>query len=183
MRAETPVLETSSLSLRPLEASDAGPIQAIFPRFEIVEFLNAASVPWPYPYDGAQRFVASTLEDMTRGECWYWTIRPREKPELLIGLINLSLGESDNRGFWLDPAWRGRGLMTEAAERVTDYWFDDLGMPLMRVPKAAPNEASRRISISQGMRLVGRGERDFVGGRMPLEIWEISAEEWRARRG
>jgi hypothetical protein len=25
-------------------------------------------------------------------------------------------------------------------------------------------------------------ERDYVGGRFPSELWEITAEEWRARR-
>jgi len=44
------------------------------------------------------------------------------------------------------------------------------------------NTASRRISEKQGMRVVDRVERDFVCGRLPAEIWEITADEWRARR-
>jgi hypothetical protein len=35
--------------------------------------------------------------------------------------------------------------MTEACDAVTDYWFDVLREPVLRVPKAA-NGASRRIS-------------------------------------
>lgn len=31
------------------------------------------------------------------------------------------------------------------------------------------------------MRLVALEERDYVGGRFPTEIWEITAEEWRRR--
>jgi ribosomal-protein-alanine N-acetyltransferase len=31
------------------------------------------------------------------------------------------------------------------------------------------------------MRIVAREERDYVSGRLPTEIWEITAEEWRAR--
>jgi hypothetical protein len=30
------------------------------------------------------------------------------------------------------------------------------------------------------MRLVGTREKDYVSGRLPSEIWEITAEEWRA---
>ncbi len=52
-------------------------------------------------------------------------------------------------------------------------------MRVLRVAKAAGNLASRRISEKQGMRLVGTGERDYVSGRLPSEIWEITAEEWR----
>jgi [ribosomal protein S5]-alanine N-acetyltransferase len=35
--------------------------------------------------------------------------------------------------------------MSEAAEVVTDYWFDVLKFPVLRVPKATENIASRRI--------------------------------------
>jgi hypothetical protein len=33
------------------------------------------------------------------------------------------------------------------------------------------------------MRVVAQLEQDFVCGRLPAEIWEITAEEWHARRG
>src|SRR5438105_14220342 len=65
---------------------------------------------------------------------------------------------------------------------LTDYWFDVLSFPLMRIPKAAANAASRRISEKQRMRLVAAEERDYVEGRLPAEIWEITAGERRARR-
>jgi [ribosomal protein S5]-alanine N-acetyltransferase len=42
--------------------------------------------------------------------------------------------------------------MTEAADAVTDYWFDTLKFPVLRVPKAIANADSRRISEKQGIR-------------------------------
>jgi RimJ/RimL family protein N-acetyltransferase len=72
--------------------------------------------------------------------------------------------------------------MTEASDAVTDYWFEVLRMPVLRAPKAVANEASRRISVKQGMRIVSREERDYVSGRWPSETWEITAQEWRARQ-
>jgi ribosomal-protein-alanine N-acetyltransferase len=53
----------------------------------------------------------------------------------------------------------------------------------MRVPKAAVNAASRRISEKNGMRVVGIEERDYVSGRYLTEVWEIAADEWRVRSG
>jgi len=50
------------------------------------------------------------------------------------------------------------------------------------VPKAVSNVASRRISEKQGMRVVARVERDYVAGRFPAEIWEITKEEWNGRK-
>jgi RimJ/RimL family protein N-acetyltransferase len=49
----------------------------------------------------------------------------------------------------------------------------------LRVTKAAANTASRRISEKQGMRLAGLVEKDYVSGRLPAEVWEITVEEWR----
>jgi hypothetical protein len=53
---------------------------------------------------------------------------------------------------------------------------------VLRVPKAVANSASRRISEKQGMRVVATVEREYVSGRLPAEIWEITAEEWNRRR-
>lgn len=70
----------------------------------------------------------------------------------------------------------------EAVEVATSYWFDVLGFSVLRASKAVGNTASRRISEMTGMRLVGTEMRDYVSGRLPGEIWEITAEEWRVRR-
>ena len=177
----TPTLETKRLVLRPLELADAEQLQRTFPRWEIVKHL-ANKVPWPYPADGALIFCRDiALPAMARGESWKWTIRLKAEQEKIIGCIDLRLGETENRGFWLAPERQGQGLMSEACEVVTDYWFNTLGFPVLRVPKAIANEGSRRISVRQGMRVVKTEERDYVCGRLPSEIWEITAEEWRAR--
>ena len=72
--------------------------------------------------------------------------------------------------------------MTEAVEVVTDHWLETLKFPVLRAPKAIAHTASRRISEKQGMRVVAREERDYISGRLPAEIWEITADEGRARR-
>ena len=71
--------------------------------------------------------------------------------------------------------------MTEACEAVTDFWFNKLKFPVLRVPKAVANTASRRISEKNGMRMIRTEERNYVSGRLPTEIWEITADEWNAR--
>src|SRR5262249_9644796 len=122
------------------------------------------------------------LPAVERGEAWHWTLRLRSNPGQMIGNISLMRGESKNRGFWIAPPWQGQGLMSEACDAVTDYWFNTLKFPVLRVPKAAANTASRRISEKQGMRLVETVEKDYVSGRIRTELGEITAEEWRPRR-
>ena len=178
----TSELETKRLILRPLELADAAQIQELFAQWEVVKYLNA-KVPWPYPADGALTYCRDfALPAMECGKEWYWTIRLKSSPGRVIGIISLARNEHENRGFWLDPKWQKQGLMSEACDAVTDYWFDVLKFPVLRAPKAVANEGSRRISEKQGMRIVWRGEREYVSGKLPSEIWEITAEEWRARK-
>lgn len=175
-------LETERLVLRPLELSDAAQTQRLFPQWEIVRYLNVI-VPWPYPADGALCYYRDmALPAMARGDQWHWTLRLKESRQEHIGAIGLMRNDPDNRGFWLGLPWQGRGLMTEAAMAVTDYWFDVLGFPMLRASKAQANRASRRISEKLGMRLVATGEREYVAGGLPSELWEITAEEWHRMR-
>ena len=177
-----PSLETPRLLLRALELADADQTQILFPHWEIVKHLHSR-IPWPYPPDGARQFYEQVeLPAMARGEHWTWSIRLKSDPDRLIGSISLMKGEDENRGFWLGLPWHGQGLMTEASDAVTGFWFTTLKYQRLRVPKAIANGASRRISEKQGMRVVATVERDYVSGRLPAEIWEITAEEWNARR-
>jgi len=176
------VLKTSRLELRPLGLEDAEAVQRLFAHWEIVRYLNGI-VPWPYPADGAVTYIRDiALPAIARGDEWIWTLRLKTEPAQIIGSIGLKRSDQENRGFWLGLPWHGRGLMTEAADAVTDFWFDQLKFPVLRVPKAVANTASRRISEKQGMRVVAVVDRDYVSGRASAEIWEITAAEWRVQR-
>jgi len=180
-------LETARLILKPLELADAEQIQILFPHWEIVRHMSSV-IPWPYPPDGALTYIRDVaLPGVARGEEWHWTLRLKTDPGQLIGCIGLKQAPkvtTENRGFWLGLAWHGQGLMTEAADAVTDYWFNTLKFPVLRAPKAAANIASRRVSEKQGMRVVATEERGYVSGRMLAEIWELTADEWnRPRNG
>ncbi len=176
----TASLQTKRLSLLPLTLQDADQIQARFAQWEVVRYLRHG-IPWPYPADGALTWCRDiALPEMAKGHAWHWTIRLKAEPDLVVGLIGLMTGEEDNRGFWVAPPWQRQGLASEAADAVTDYWFDVLVFPVLRVPKAVANVASRRISERQGMRVVMTEEREYVSGRLLSETWEITAAEWQA---
>jgi len=177
-----PTLETSRLWLRPLELADAEQTQKLFPRWEIVRFLTTA-VPWPYPPDGALTYYRDVaLPASKRGEAWHWSLRLKANPNELIGSISLMRIGDENRGFWLGLPWQRQGLMSEACDAATDFWFNVLNFPVLRVPKAIANTASRRISEKQGMRVIATMERQYVGGTFSAELWEITAEEWKRRK-
>jgi RimJ/RimL family protein N-acetyltransferase len=176
-------LETNRLVLQPLQLADARQSQLLMPQWEIVKFMGAR-IPWPYPADGAFTYYRDVaIPGMAQGKEWHWTLRSRQAPEEHIGAISLLANDGyAARGFWLGLPWQGRGLMTEAVVTVNDYCFDVLGFSALRAPKAVDNVASRRISEKTGMRVIAMEERDYVSGRFLSEVWEITADEWRAKR-
>ncbi|HLG46476.1 MAG TPA: GNAT family N-acetyltransferase [Reyranella sp.] len=181
----TPTLASDRLALRPLRMEDAPVIQWRFPKWEIVRFLNGDSVPWPYPADGAAGHIATCLEAMARREKLHWSITLRGALDEPIGRIDLwpDDGKSrDMRGFWLDPEHHGKGFMTEAAERATEFAFVELGWPYLWLSNDERNVASRRIKEKQGAILMDREPCRSVEGPGMREVWRLDREAWLARR-
>jgi RimJ/RimL family protein N-acetyltransferase len=175
-----PTLYTSRLILTPLQLTDAVAIQKLFPQWEIVRYLDSR-VPWPYPEDGGLVYVRDVaLPAMAAGQEWHWMIRTRAQPESSIGSISLYDQPGNHRGFWLAPPYQGHGYMREACKAVNAYWFDTLSRPVMQVPKAIANEASRKVSQAEGMRMIETRQGNFVSGPMQVEVWQMTRSEWLA---
>lgn len=181
----TPELETDRLWLKPIALADAPTVQRRFPRWEIVRFL-AARVPWPYPADGAESYIRSLLAEMSAGSKNAWGLWLKGGPNELIGMIELWPSDAasparESRGFWLDSEYQRRGLMTEAADRVVDYAFYELGWPFLLLGNAKSHAASTRIKERQGAVLMEELPFVFVSGEDLLQIWRLDAAEWKKR--
>lgn len=178
---QTPQLETERLILRPLALSDAPAIQRHFDNWNIVRHLSAV-VPWPYPADGAEKFVRMQLGKISDGEeICHWVLVPKGGDGEAIGNIHFrpyADSAKGNRGFWLaEPYWR-RGLMTEAIAAVNDFAFLTLGLDHFYVCNAATNEASRRVKQKTGAEFVGFIELAHHGGQSKSERWIVRREAW-----
>ena len=93
----TPTLQTSRLILRPLALSDAPAIQRHFNNWNIIQHL-AQVVPWPYPEDGAETFIARELEKVAAGEEIYnWMLVLRGGDGEAIGNIRFRPGRTMRR--------------------------------------------------------------------------------------
>jgi [ribosomal protein S5]-alanine N-acetyltransferase len=182
---ETPVLESARLVLRSVRLEDAPAIQRCFSQWEVVKNL-AAHVPWPYPADGAVKHLTEdSLPKLKNREFFLWALTLKSGADELIGVIHLwpDDGKSrEMRGFWLDPAYWGQGLMTEAAERVTEYAFMELGWPVLWLRNGAQNLASHRVKEKQGAEIVDRVPARFVGGEDFSIVWRLRREDWFKRR-
>ena len=179
-----PVLETERLILRPPLQSDVPVIQRRFAQWEVVRYLTS-NVPWPYPDDGGAQHWGRMNAELINGEKSHWAITLKGRDDELIGLITLWADDGvsrDQRGFWLDPEFWGRGLMTEAADRVTDYALVDLGWPQLWLCNAEANLASHRVKEKQGAELIDRTPAKYVYGDGVRVTWRLTREAWLGRR-
>jgi RimJ/RimL family protein N-acetyltransferase len=178
------VLETARLVLRPIEPSDIDAMRRRFGQWEVVRYLSD-SVPWPLPDDNFEVAMADTLAKMAARERCSWAVTLRAGDDDLIGRVDLWADDGvsrDQRGFWLDPQYWGRGLMTEAANRVTDYALIELGWPRLWLNNAEVNVASRRVKEKQGAQLIERSPRRYVYGDGVRETWLLTREAWIAHK-
>jgi len=177
------ILETPRLVLRPLVLEDHRDIQKHFPHWDVVKYLSKKAIKWPYPEDGAEKFLRNiALPAMERGNDWFWGITRREKPEEVIGVIHLRRDTaSGNRGLWIAREYQGAGYMKEALEAVNDYAFSELGFDKLVIKNAADNEASRQLKMKSGAELLEtRPANHYLGGSTTQEVWQLTAESWSA---
>ena len=110
----------------------------------------------------------SRIPAMARGEQWTWSIRLKTDPDRTDRQHQPDARRREPR-LLARPAVARPGTDDGGGDAVTDFWFDVLQFPVLRVPKAIANTASRRVSEKQGMRVVAIGRarlrlRPIAGG-------------------
>lgn len=179
----TPTLDTPRLTLRPIALTDAPAIQKYIDDPAVIGQLSTA-VPWPYPPDGAQRFLEDILlPSVAKGDTYAWVLVPKAGPDEAIGVIEYRSkpGVAGDRGFWLAQKWWRQGLMTEAVAAVQDWLFFELGIEALRLANAIDNVASSRIKARSGA--VRTGEIELAMHHTSrVETWRLTREAWAEAR-
>ena len=178
-----PDLSTDRLLLRGVTEADVEAYERHFIDYEVVRHL-AAAVPWPYPAGGVRAFIRDQVIPTQGRDRWVWGLH-RKDAGGLIGAIDLwREGRPENRGFWLGRDFWGRGYMTEAVVRVTDFAFQDLGFERLVFTNAVGNRRSHDIKARTGATLVGVAPASFVDPAYgEHEIWRLTREDWAHWRG
>lgn len=187
-------LETARLVLRPIARTDVPAIRKHFPHWEIVKYLTSA-VPWPYPDDGAEKYLDTFLPKVAAGIDHIWGIRLKAHlgdslRDEVIGIVHFHGADPADpedvptRGFWLAREHQGKGYMTEAVFAVNSYIFDVLGVPRLVIKNARDNIGSRRVKEKTGAVLIGvePSAGKYLGDYAEQEVWELTAENFRRAR-
>lgn len=176
-------LRTKRLILKELTLDHEKDYTEGFVDYEVIRHFTSR-IPWPYPENGVRDYMLNEILPNQGQTRWQWGIFLKENPEKLIGSISLQVSEVDNRGFWLARQYWGQGYMTEAAEAVNRFAFEDLGFEILRFTNARGNIGSRRIKEKTGARLVKSIpiEEALDPQYTEAEHWEFTRKEWESWR-
>ncbi|MFT3693377.1 MAG: GNAT family protein [Kofleriaceae bacterium] len=168
-RADIPVLSAlpleitgSKFTLRPVAVSD---VDALYPYVTDPELPKYMS--WRPHRDRAEStaFFQSQVDGLAAGKLISWAIVPSSNDGNAAGLITLGgitwKFSTDWRvdraelGYWLGPAFWGKGIMREAAMLATVFGFETLGLHKITIGHMDGNVPSQRIIEGLGYRHVG----------------------------
>ncbi|MBZ0274546.1 MAG: GNAT family N-acetyltransferase [Anaerolineae bacterium] len=156
-----PTLDTERLLLRAFTPEDAPAIQAILNDPAITDNMNY--IPYPCTLEWVQAYIQRANEDLASGRYTFGIVRRADG--VLVGRINIRVAaehHSAEIGYWIGRAFWGNGYATEAARRVLDFGFNDLGLNRIMGQCFARNAASAHVLEKIGMRYEGTLREDFL---------------------
>ena len=110
--------------------------------------------PHPYTIANAEAFLSIVMEDDPK------TVFAIANEVEAIGSIGLMVGKDVHRftaelGYWLaEPFW-GKGVMTEAVKRITEYAFSNFSLKRVYAEPYTSNRASARVLEKAGFKYEG----------------------------
>ena len=163
------ILETERLYLRPFNLEDTKRVTQVCNDKNVTRYL-----PFPYPYE--EKLAIDWISKMPNEKALDCAIIFKEN-DLLIGAISLMKKDDyvAELGYWLDPVYKGKGLMTEIAAAVVNYGFENLHYHKIFAKHYAENLASGRVMQKIGMQFVGTlKEHTFKDGKFyDVKLYEI----------
>lgn len=112
--------------------------------------------PHPYYIEDAERFIAMTLQQKPTT-----IFAIASATEEAIGGIGLTIGTDVHRytaelGYWLAETFWGKGIMSEAINKFTDYAFKNFKLHRIYAEMYAANLASVRVLEKAGYKFEGK---------------------------
>lgn len=88
----------------------------------------------------------------------------------LIGVLSFNQIEPTNKtayiGYWLDEAWQGKGLLSQALQAFIARYADSGEVRRFVIKCRVANEASNRVALRNGFRLEGTlKEAEYLNGQ------------------
>src|ERR1700722_8892009 len=140
-------LTTDRLTLRPLSAADAEALHRLVNDFEVTR--NLTVVPFPYPRDLADDWIAATARELADGSAYQLAITGHEgTDEVLVGVVGVRLdakARTGRIGYWVGRRFWGHGVASEAVGRLARWAMANLEIDRLIAEVATDNPASAAV--------------------------------------
>ena len=161
-----PPLATPRLHLRPLAPADAETLHRLVNDWEVAR--NLERVPFPYPRDLADEWIADTARQLREGRAWHLGVIDAASGAL-IGLVGLRREPATaparpaaSLGYWIGRRWWGQGFATEAAGRLARFALAQLDLDRLTAHVAIDNPASAAVLRRIGFVETGEAVHKFL---------------------
>lgn len=175
--AEFAPIATERLTLRPLRPEDAELLHRLVNDWAVSRTL--AAVPFPYPRELADEWIASTRSELATGTAWHLAITGEDSgSELLVGVVGLrrlSKSRAGRLGYWVGRRFWGHGVATEAAGKLARWALANLDLDRLEANVATDNPASAAVLRRIGFRESGTGTETFVSRGGDAPVWRFEA--------
>jgi ribosomal-protein-serine acetyltransferase len=143
------------VELRRLRVDDAAVLYAVVD--DAREHL-APWMPWASGQDlaGTAAFLAASEESWRSGEAYEYAILRDGELAGSCGLMRRIGPGGLDIGYWLHPAWTGRGLATTSAAALVRWAFELPGIDRVEIHHDAANTASAAVPRRLGFTEAGR---------------------------
>ena len=146
-----PILKTQRLVLRQLSTNDADAILSLRSNDEVMKYI-------PRPYlktkEDALELIAMFDDKIENGIGINWGIYFLEEPEKLLGIIGYYRMKPEHYraevGYMLFPKYNGKGIISEALQKVVEYGFKDMKLHSIEAVLDPENKGSEKVLIKNG---------------------------------
>lgn len=169
--------------LRPWRLSDAHAVVDAFndPEIQRWHVRRADSV------DEARQWISEWRAGWIAEAQVNWALVARTS-DSLIGRVSLKCLDSHDgsaeAAYWMAPAWRGRGLCSQALSTVCQWAFHEIGFHRIGLEHSVANPASCRVAANAGFRAEGirRGAALHADGWHDMHVHALLAGDGQDRQ-
>ena len=178
-----PELTTERLTMRKMMVIDTEDMYAYASRTDVTKYLT-----W-YPHtdrEYTKEYLQYLGNRYAAGMFYDWAViyEPDCKMVGTCGFTSFNCSsDSAEVGYVLNPAYWGKGIATEALERVLQFGFEELHLHRIEAKFMQGNERSRRVMEKVGMSFEGvlRESMMIKGNYMNIGVCSILRSEWQQR--
>lgn len=162
-----PVLRGAAVTLRPHTMSD---VDAVYDRCVDPVTRQFTTIPLEYTPAMAAQYVSGLLEASADVTSWAIDVDGRYAGTIDLRTLLVDAG-AGSLGFVTHPAFRGRGVMSEAVRLIVGHTFDTLGWQLLRWQAHAYNWGSAKAVWRNGFPVPTFVPRLLVERGRAIDAW------------